>query len=193
MLCLGIDVQAELRAKTGSPHLGPTNINATMQPTIQRAIMNRHHQARRSNSSIAPKVEPGASIQSPQSRPTPSSHASSPTSISPGFHPQGVMTPPGSETQAQFQQQQHQRLQAKPQPQAGHGLSDPGLIGNTGMVGATLRAKGPGNSAPGTTGGVPAATALYPAPFQNHFEQLGKLTRPLLSSFSFYRAMFVLD
>merc|ERR1712225_217149 len=84
--------------------------NMAQAPTVQRAVMNRHHQARRSNSSIAPKLEPGAPMQSPQSRPTPSSHASSPTSHSPGFHPQGVMTPPASESQMQFQQQQ--RLQA---------------------------------------------------------------------------------
>uniref|UniRef100_L2G7A0 BZIP transcription factor n=1 Tax=Colletotrichum fructicola (strain Nara gc5) TaxID=1213859 RepID=L2G7A0_COLFN len=56
----GIDVQAELRAKTGSPSLGPTHApqNMVQPPPIQRAILNRHHQSRRSNSSIAPKLEP---------------------------------------------------------------------------------------------------------------------------------------
>lgn len=33
---------------------------------------------------------------------------------------------------------------------------------------------------------------FYPSPFQAHIEQLGKLSRPLLSVF-LYRAMFVLD
>ena len=149
------------------------------QPTVQRAIMNRHHQARRSNSSIAPKLEPGQPLQSPQSRPTPPSHTSSPTAISPGFHSQGVMTPPASETQAQFQQQQQRLHAAKAQAQAQahppHNLPNPGLI-NTGV----MAQKGQGNGAVVTTGGAPAATALYPSPFQNHFEQLGKLTRPLL-------------
>lgn len=197
---LGIDVQAELRAKTGSPHLGPTHMpqNMAQAPTVQRAIMNRHHQARRSQSSIAPKLEPGAPLQSPQSRPTPSSHASSPTAISPGFHNPGVMTPPGSDSQMQFhQQQQQQRLQAaqaakQPINQGNQGLpGHGGLLGNQG-VGAPLAPKGPGSGGT-STGGTPAAAAYFASPnFQNHYEQLGKLSRPLLS-FSFYRAMFVLD
>jgi hypothetical protein len=136
-------------------------------PTVQRAIMNRHHQARRSNSSIAPKLEPGAPLQSPQSRPTPSSHASSPTSNSPGFHNQGVMTPPASDSQMQFQQQQQQRLQAaKSQPV--HGLPGAaGMIVNTG-VGASMAPKGPGSSGTSGTGGTPVVAAYYPSPFQNH-------------------------
>ncbi|SPQ22702.1 1ebd752f-bab6-494b-a9a2-7fbaa6453d8a [Thermothielavioides terrestris] len=88
----GIDVQAELRAKTGSPNLGPTHVPQTLvqPPPIQRAILNRHH-ARRSNSGIAPKLEPGIpasplpppiqpqpSALSPRNRQTPS-HSASPT------------------------------------------------------------------------------------------------------------------
>ncbi|KAM0150049.1 hypothetical protein ACHAPG_009052 [Botrytis cinerea] len=147
----GIDVQAELRAKTGSPHLGPTHMqqNMAQPPTVQRAIMNRHHQARRSNSSIAPKLEPGVSFhanQSPQSRPTPSSHASSPTTSSPGFNNQGVLTPPSSDSQMQHQQQQQQqqRLHAA-KTQAQHALSNTtGLLVNT-NVASPLGAKGQGN------------------------------------------------
>ncbi|KAE8451252.1 hypothetical protein EG329_004416 [Mollisiaceae sp. DMI_Dod_QoI] len=164
----GIDVQAELRAKTGSPHLGPTHIPQSMaQPTVQRAIMNRHHQARRSNSSIAPKLEPGASHQSPQSRPTPSSHASSPTSNSPGFHNPGVMTPPASDAM-QFQQQQQRLQAAKPQPV--HGLQgNPAMMGNPGGVVNPLGQKAQGSSGAGGTGGTPVAAAYYPSPnFQNH-------------------------
>ncbi|KAH8793088.1 hypothetical protein F5882DRAFT_399368 [Hyaloscypha sp. PMI_1271] len=173
----GIDVQAELRAKTGSPHLGPTHMpqNMTQAPTVQRAIMNRHHQARRSNSSIAPKLEPGAPLQSPQSRPTPSSHASSPTSNSPSFGHQGVMTPPASETQMQFQQQQQQRLQAA-KAQGQHGLlGAPGLMTAAGGLGAALGPKGPGTSGTSGTGGTPVSATYYPSPsggFQNHYEQL---------------------
>ncbi|KAG4431602.1 hypothetical protein IFR05_012915 [Cadophora sp. M221] len=193
----GIDVQAELRAKTGSPHLGPTHMpNMAQAPTVQRAIMNRHHQARRSNSSIAPKLEPGAPLQSPQSRPTPSSHASSPTSHSPGFLPQGVMTPPASDSQMQYQQQQQQRLQAaKPQPS--HALPGPsGLIGHAGGMGAPIGSKGQGIGGTGGAGGAPLGAAYYPpsADYQSHIEhikQLGKLTPPLLNFFN--RAMFVLD
>ncbi|KAI1854680.1 hypothetical protein JX265_002319 [Neoarthrinium moseri] len=94
----GIDVQAELQAKTGSPNLGPTHMpqNMVQPPPIQRAILNRHHHSRRSASSIAPKMEPGAgsmppsihglqTVTSPKSRPTPPSHANSPTNPNPGF------------------------------------------------------------------------------------------------------------
>ncbi|CAK7215581.1 hypothetical protein SBRCBS47491_002529 [Sporothrix bragantina] len=95
----GIDVQAELRAKTGSPNLGPTHMpqNMVQPPAMPRSIINRHHN-RRSNSSIAPKIDiagtalPGAGLvginpghptptsvgASPKSRPTPSSHSASP-------------------------------------------------------------------------------------------------------------------
>lgn len=164
--------------------------NMAQPPTAHRAIMNRHHQARRSNSSIAPKLEPGVSFhnnQSPQSRPTPSSHASSPTTSSPGFNNQGVLTPPSSDSQIQHQQQQQQRLHAA-KTQAQHALSGTtGLLVNT-SVGSPLGAKGQGNgNGTGNTGGPP-----YYSTFQNHIEQLGKLSRPLLS-FSFFGTMFVLD
>ncbi|RDW71348.1 putative meab protein [Coleophoma cylindrospora] len=166
----GIDVQAELQAKTGSPHLGPSHMQPNMaQPTVQRAIMNRHQQARRSNSSIAPKLEPGVSLpnhQSPQSRPTPSSHASSPTSNSSGFANQGgVMTPPASDSilqqqhqhqlhQQQMNHQHHQRLQpAKPQP--GHGVPGASGLVNTGILNTSIGAKGQGNRGSGSTGSTP--------------------------------------
>ncbi|RYO95139.1 hypothetical protein DL764_007741 [Monosporascus ibericus] len=94
----GIDVQAELRAKTGSPNLGPSHMAPSMvqPPPIQRAILSRHH-SRRSTSSIAPKPEPGIpslpppihgfqpSTASPKARPTPPSHGASPTTATPNF------------------------------------------------------------------------------------------------------------
>jgi hypothetical protein len=199
-MSIGIDVQAELRAKTGSPHLGPTHMpqNMVQPPTVQRAIMNRHHQARRSNSNIAPKLEPGAppaphsmnSNPSPQSRPTPSSHHSSPTTNSPVYAAQGVLTPPASDAQMQMQQQQQQGRLQPLKPQVHHGL--PGSQ-QPGGIGPLVAMKGPGSSGQSSMGGVPAA--YYSGPFQNHqthIEQLGKLTPSFLSYF-FNRAMFVLD
>lgn len=188
----GIDVQGELRAKTGSPHLGPTPMaqNMAHAPTVQRAIMNRHQQARRSNSNIAPKLEPGIPLQSPQLRPTPSSHASSPTSNSPGYNNPGVMTPPASDSQIPHQQQQ--RLHAS-KPQQAHGLpGNPGLLGNAGGAGTSVGPKGRGSGGTGSAGSTPVSTTYYP-PYhlQNHMEQLGKLTRPLFFHF-FGRALFVL-
>lgn len=171
-------MQAELRAKTGSPHLGPTHMpqNMAQPPTVQRAIMNRHNQARRSNSAIAPKLEPLAPLQTPQSRPTPPSHTSSPSSMSPGFANHGVMTPPASDNQAQFQhQQQQQRLQAtKMQPMNGH-AGNPGMMNNPGLLG-NLVPKAQGNNNAMNVQGATVSNPLFPN-FQNHYEQLGKLSR----------------
>nr|AKH05060.1 MEAB protein [Epichloe sp. LpTG-2] len=92
----GIDVQAELQAKADSPNLGSAHVprNIVQPPTIQRPIMNRQHHNRKSNSSIAPKLEPvGSGSQapksatSPKSRPTPSSHSNSPTNAGSKFSP----------------------------------------------------------------------------------------------------------
>ncbi|KAH8126350.1 hypothetical protein ACSS6W_003949 [Trichoderma asperelloides] len=94
----GIDVQAELQAKTGSPNLAPTHMpqNLVQPPPLQRTMMHRHH-ARKSTSSIAPKTEPGTALPpplqphktapSPKNRPTPSSHANSPNTASSAFSP----------------------------------------------------------------------------------------------------------
>ncbi|KAH8595715.1 hypothetical protein B0O99DRAFT_652133 [Bisporella sp. PMI_857] len=174
----GIDVQAELRAKTSSPHLGPTHMPPSMAqpPPMQRAIMNRHNQARRSNSNIAPKIEPGLSLQSPQLRPTPASHASSPTSNSPGFHNPGVLTPPASDNQAQLQQG-HQPSRIHPaRAQNPLGLPmNPGLV-NTGIIGLGPGPKGQGINGTGSTANTPVTASFSPS-FQNHIEQLGKLTQ----------------
>ncbi|KAI9787300.1 MAG: hypothetical protein M1835_002819 [Candelina submexicana] len=186
----GIDVQAELRAKTGSPHLAPTaapTSQPTQQPPIQRAIINRRHQARRSASSITPKIEtnnaaPQSSRESvlqsgsPQLQPTPPSQTSSPStsSKSTGFVTQSVMTPPAPDVLAQHPQQQHPQQQqqhksyAPSQQQAptpNPGFSSPRNNSTTGQQG----------SRPITTA-APSST-YYPSPFQNHIDQLGKLSQ----------------
>ncbi|ELR06715.1 hypothetical protein VC83_05222 [Pseudogymnoascus destructans] len=161
----GIDVQSELRAKTGSPSLGPSHMpqGMAMPPTVQRAIMNRHHQARRSNSNIAPKLEPVVPLgnPSPQSRPTPSSHHSSPTSTSPGFAQANVLTPPAPE--AQIQQQRAQPLK----PHLNHGLGVSVGPQNSGL-GPALKGI---QAAAGAGVSADAPAAYYPS-FQNHIEQL---------------------
>jgi hypothetical protein len=178
--------------------MGPT----VGPPTVQRAIMNRFHQNRRSNSNIAPKLETNQAqahppLNSPQgSRPTPPSHHSSPSSHSPGFGAQGVMTPPGSDAQLQMHRAQglpapsqlHQHPQHPQQLMKPHGPR--GLTATAGMAPPLAPApKGPAGSASTTMGGV--SEPYYPS-YQNHMEQLGKLTRPLMS-FLFNRALFVLD
>lgn len=155
-------MQAELRAKTGSPNLGPTHMpqNLVQPPPIHRAIMNRHQQSRRSTTtSIAPKTEPTSlptphrGTASPKSRPTPPSHGSSPKNNAAGFSPAAsdnftvrggapaMPRPPVHSLPATTQQQR----QAPPQSGSG----------------------GRGQGASGA--------AFYPTPaFQNHIEQLGK-------------------
>jgi hypothetical protein len=88
-----IDVNAELQAKNFA-QAGPLHVPTTSaaQSPVHRAVMNRRHQARRSSSGLAPKIEPGAQMpcgpngfpsQSPQLQPTPSSQTSSPIPASP--------------------------------------------------------------------------------------------------------------
>ncbi|OAA50452.1 MEAB protein [Metarhizium rileyi] len=96
----GVDVQAELQVKTDSPNLGPAHVpqNIVQPPPIQRPIMNRQTHNRKSNSSIAPKLEPvpvpvGSGMQAPKSatspknRPMPTSHSSSPNNGASTFSP----------------------------------------------------------------------------------------------------------
>ncbi|PBP26605.1 hypothetical protein BUE80_DR002505 [Diplocarpon rosae] len=168
----GIDVQAELRAKTGSPHLGPTHLpNMAQAPNVQRVMMNRHHQTRRSNSSIAPKLELGVPLQSPQPPPTSSSHTASPASHSPGFLLPGAMTTPTPDSQMQFQSQQ-QRLQASKLQQSQRPPGPCGVGGYAEETGTSMGAKGPGISGIGP-GGPSAATTYYPpsAGYQSHKQE----------------------
>jgi hypothetical protein len=170
----GIDVQAELRAKTGSPNLGPTHMpqNIVQPPPIQRAIMNRHHQSRRSNSNIAPKAEPvpvlppplqpHSNAASPKNRPTPSSHSNSPSNTGSAFSPaasdnmsmRGSMT---SMSRQQMPQQPHQSQQQQQQQQMPQNTQAP-------------RPSMMQNGGRGQTG---SGASYYPTPaFQNHIEQL---------------------
>ena len=185
-------MQAELRAKTGSPNLGPTHVPQSLvqPPPIQRAILNRHH-ARRSNSGIAPKLEPGImgsplpppihsqpSALSPKSRQTPSSHSDSPTTTT-AFGSQHGASPAGSD---------HLNATVRPSmpPVTGmkapplqhvppiHGLPGPRQMQIPGLQHGANHVRG------GVAGNPPP---FYPTPsFQNHIEQLGKLTRFLFSS-----------
>lgn len=169
----GIDVQAELQAKTGSPNLGPTHMpqNMVQPPPIQRAILNRHH-SRRSASSIAPKLEPGAgslpqpmhgmqNVASPSSRPTPPSHAASPTGAAPGYGSSAV-SPKNNEPS-----------NMRPSMPAPAGMRQlPPMQGPVAAAAARQQMMQHGNGVGPRPGG------FYPAPnFQNHIKQLGKLTR----------------
>ncbi|KAI1261178.1 hypothetical protein F5Y18DRAFT_431484 [Xylariaceae sp. FL1019] len=184
----GIDVQAELQAKTGSPNLGPTHIPPSMMqpPPMQRTILSRQHNARRSASSLAPKLEPGAtsmpqdavrqSVASPKTRPTPPTHTASPTNPVPPYSGHvSAASPTGTATD-------HGNLRTIMAPSMKQPMAP--------MAGTVQGARHPmmhqqqqhqhhqhhqhhPQHPPG-----PRSPALYPtASFQNHYQQLGKLTQ----------------
>lgn len=210
----GINVQAELSSKTESPHLTPTK---TVQPAgnqpspVQRAIMNRHHRARRSLSGMGPKaVSNYAAAQSrqegpfpshsPQLQPTPPSHTSSPIAAkSPGFVIQEGLNSPASDVQSQHHvQQQQQPQQVQPQqlqqhrpripPRSisqTHPRAFPGItIPTSGSTTHFMTPSTVGENRHGGRADKPRPqSGYYPSQFQNHINQLGKLSRPLLSIF----------
>ena len=195
-----IDVQAELKSKTGSSTVLPhsTQPGGAPQPTpVQRALLNRQSHGRRSTSgsssrAIRPHSSQSSSVQSPGlQQPTPSSQILSPsTTKSPIGVAKGGMLLPSGDMKAQPQQQPLPPLESRTYPQQPPSrLSIPtsrsSLQGTASSTADTSRSSDVGSTA-GTQ------TSFYPSPFQAHIEQLGKLSRPLLSLL-FNRALFVLD
>ena len=203
----GIDVQAELRAKTGSPNLGPTRgpASATTSPNQpplqQRAVMNRQQQRRSLQGPPKaegphglPMIQPDGAVpnRSPLSQPTPGSHLSSPSTTatrSPNFVPQGTSVSPNFGP-IPPQQQQHLR----PQPPRANftpimAPQRPSLITNqppsNGMSSASTVGSGASVMTQSSTSGGP--TSYFSTPYTDHMTQLGKLSR-FLSSLR-YRAL----
>lgn len=216
--------------KTGSPTLNFQHPAANVPQfakdppvPLQRTAMHRQ-QARRSGQNFLPKLAPGQSAQEqdfagqtpPTAHPTPSSHTSSPTTMStrsPLVMQQGGNTPPTSALLAQPQQQQFQAFPRPsqqqpnqafyhPQPMSPQGQRMPQqrptsthCPGNasahsslsTGSRPSLNHPMSAGSGGPGSTGGQ-SASAYYPSPFQKHIDQLGKFSRSLL----LYRTLFVL-
>lgn len=201
--------------KTGSPTLGFQHPAANIpqiqppQPPLQRTAMQRH-QARKSGNFL-PKLAPGQANNdmvfqgSPQGHPTPSSHASSPTSISTRspmvIQQGGNSTPPTSAILAQPQMQQYhnfaprssqqppnqafqQRQQMSPnaqRPVPPSQFPNSHAAPNRNSLTAPMSVGGNVNPA------IPASQ-FYPSPFQKHIDQLGKF-----SPIPIYRTVFVLD
>jgi hypothetical protein len=172
---VGIDVQAELALK-GSPHLRPVQrpSMATQASPMQKAMLSRQQQVRQRP--VAPPLQtvnppPSANrsrtfVSSPTVQPTPPSQHSSPsTARSPGFALQGGMTSPASDLQAQHPQQRPMHHAQFPPQHRSHlrNLSSPGT---TQPMQSILH---PTSAAP--------HSGYYPASFQKHYDQLGKLTR----------------
>lgn len=182
-------MQAELHAKTGSPHAAPAMPVVKPAP-VPRAVLARQHPARRSDvtgmampAASAPDARPRLSIDygrvGPPSRlqPTPSSQRSSPSSTTSGMMAQGVMTPTASDLSAQHPQQQPPPppfLAPPPHSQPAEMVDAAHLKpATTGALGLAVAALGPD-----ARHAIVMPPAYYSAPFQNHFHQLGKLTRP---------------
>ena len=178
-LSTGIDVQAELHAKTGSPTLGPTRAPTASAPTsqpVQRYAIPKFPQNRRS---LPPKVDgvarpPNAGnlmpSQSPQVQPVAATHLSSPAlsaAKSPNFVPQGGTMSPSFGSAAQ----QNQQLRSQPPPplRPHFGAQRPTLV--TSYPGSTA------SSASTVGSAMSGGSNYYPSPFQNHYDQLGKLSR----------------
>ncbi|KAF2634895.1 hypothetical protein P280DRAFT_412842 [Massarina eburnea CBS 473.64] len=195
----GIDVQAELRAKTGSPNLGPTRTAASattspnQAPLQQRAILNRQQQRRSLGGPPKsegvhglPMIQPDGAVpnRSPLSQPTPVSHLSSPATTathSPNFMPRGTSVSPNfGPIPPQQQQQQHLR----PQPPRSNftplmGPQRPSLVTSqppsNGMSSASTVGSGASVMTQSSTSGGPPS--YFPTPFTDHMSQLGKLSQ----------------
>ena len=198
----GIDVQAELKSKTEGSHVmpHPPHQGGLPQPSpVQKALLNRHNHStgRRSTSgsgsqALRPRSSQTSSTMSPRLQPTRPSQNLSPTSTKApiGLGKGGIMSP-SVDLKAQQQQQ-------PPPPHEPHAYSQQApsrmSIPATRPTIQTMTpstADGSRSSEMGSAAGT-AHSNFYPSPFQAHIEQLGKLSRPLLSVF-LYRAMFVLD
>jgi hypothetical protein len=188
----GIDVQAELRAKTGSPNLGPTRAPATAhnspnQPALQqRAILNRQQQRRSLQGppkadgiNGLPIIQPDGPIQrSPLSQPTPGSHLSSPAQSatrSPNFVPHGQSVSPNFGPLPP-QPQQPGQPPLRPQPPRSNftpnmGPQRPPIITNQAQPNGTSSGANNSNGITQSSGGF-----NFQNQFTDHMNQLGKLT-----------------
>lgn len=178
-------MQAELKSKTEGSHVisHPPTASAHPQPSpVQRAVMNRHGQARRSMSGSSSKALRPQHITShapPRLQPTPPSHTNSPTAMkSPLSNGKGVSRT-SSNGDPKVHQHQHSPLESRrPPPQGPTRLSIP-TSGPTMQTMTPNNTDGSRSSEVGSAAGTQAS--FYPSPFQAHIEQLGKLSRPLLS------------
>ncbi|OAA58621.1 bzip transcription factor [Niveomyces insectorum RCEF 264] len=184
----GIDVQAELRAKTGSPNLGPTHMpqNLVQPPPLPRAILNRHH-ARRSNSSIAPKLEPGATslpasslvgvtpghptptsvVTSPKSRPTPSSHSGSPTASTSAYG----QSPANSASDPSASLRPIMTAPPPPPPPPAPQTQPPQQVHQNPAAAAAIKGSQLGGPMPGMVGPVPPRTVQQQRQRKHHLQQ----------------------
>ncbi|KAF7719727.1 BZIP transcription factor [Penicillium ucsense] len=156
----GIDVQAELRLKTGAP-------GSTAKPAPARTKSAMPRPTQRHPAAIASKPEAYAisqregtyGVASPQFQPTPTSHVSSPSHAkSPGYGFQG-----GGMSPVEVNGPPNGRPQLLPQPRSFTSQTSPG--------GISMPQTDPNEKARGPRGARIAAN-YYPSPFQKHYDQL---------------------
>lgn len=186
-------MQSELKSKTENSTVVPHSANSagTQQPNpIQRAVMNRHGQNRRSTpgsqgSRILRPSSHTSSNHSPRLQPTPPTTMSPSTTRSPVGLPKGGMVLPSGDMKAQQHQHQHQHQpQQSPLEPRGYTPQVPARL-NIPATRPTMQ-----NMTPSTTDGSRSCEMdgasgthhnYYPSTFQAHIEQLGELYRLLLS------------
>lgn len=172
---IGVDVQAELKMKTDNTHATPHPASSAQAgpSAVQRAVMNRQGQPRRSNSGPAPKPLRPHQLNvhpPPRLQPTPPSTTRSPTS---GSSPHGSSKAiPRSSSGDGTNLQKHRQLPLEarqPSHQPPTKLSiQPGVSG--------IQTMSPSSTAGSKNSDLGTATtqSFYPSPFQAHIEQLGK-------------------
>ncbi|EFQ98121.1 MeaB protein [Nannizzia gypsea CBS 118893] len=171
----GVDVQAELRLRGGSPNLPPNRL-PTSQPSHSPSLA----QTSPGPATHLPKLEPipvsqvhregGYIMHSPQLQTTPSSHVSSPVATkSTAFGLQGGISPTAADIQHQHQHQQ----QYKPHPY--HRTQIPPQSGGFGP-GLTSAATESIEPTPILPSRIPPT--YYLSSFQKQYNQLGKSGHP---------------
>lgn len=164
----GIDVQAELRLKTGAPGAQPKTTPMPPKPAPGPGAGPRPAQrhpgiASKPDAFGMPQRDAAYAVPSPQFQATPTSHVSSPSHTkSPGFGFQGGMSP------VTVEQQGTGRPQLLPQPRAFNNQTSPPAI----SMPQTDPNDGKSRLPRGQQQRVSAA--YYPSPFQKHYDQLGE-------------------
>ncbi|KAJ5888177.1 hypothetical protein N7495_008218 [Penicillium taxi] len=152
----GIDVQAELRLKTGAPGI-PAKTNAIHKPGPNRP---RHPTMTKPDAFMSQR-ESAYAMPSPQFQATPTSQISSPSHTnhtkSPGFGFQSALSP--------IVDSQPGRPQLHPQPRSFNNHTSPPAISIPHSDPSEHKSRGP-------RGGQRIAATYYPSPFQKQYDQL---------------------
>ncbi|KAJ5267009.1 hypothetical protein N7478_009817 [Penicillium angulare] len=161
----GIDVQAELRLKTGAPgaqpKANPMPAKPAPGPGAPRPVQRHPGIASKPDAFALGQREGAYAVPSPQFQATPTSHVSSPSHAkSPGFGFQGGISPVGVD------QQGTGRPQLLPQPRAFNNQTSPPAI--------SMPQTDPNDSKSRLPRGQQqrVAATYYPSPFQKHYDQL---------------------